>query len=196
MSRATIRWISGAVLRAVSNDEFSLREAVRVGPQALLGEVVRIAGDEIVVQVYEDTTGLKPGGEVIGSGLPLAIRLGPGLLGNIFDGLLRPLALTGSAFVAPGMRGGAPDMFMFTPRIERGSVLRPGAIIGDVQGGTRTQLLMAPPDVAGGHSARCRARAIHRRSHRRRGGQSLPHRGSCLPRVRDRDLCGPQSQRR
>ncbi len=92
MSRATIRWISGPVLRRVARGPFALREAVRVGPQALLGEVVRIDRDEIVVQVYEDTTGLRPGTEVDGTGLPLAIPLGPGLLGNIFDGLLRPLS--------------------------------------------------------------------------------------------------------
>ena len=93
-STAVITWISGPVLRARASGPFALREAVRVGPQALLGEVVRLAEDEIVVQVYEDTTGLRPGVEVVGVGAPLAIRLGPGLLGNIFDGLLRPLSNT------------------------------------------------------------------------------------------------------
>ena len=94
MSRATIRWISGPVLRAVVEGSFALREAVRVGPNALLGEVVRLDRNEIVVQVYEDTTGFRPGTEVVGTGQPLAIPLGPGLLGNIFDGLLRPLSGT------------------------------------------------------------------------------------------------------
>jgi len=108
MSRASIRSISGPVLRAAASGPFKLREAVEVGPQALLGDVVRLADDEIVVQVYEDTTGLRPGVDVVGHGLPLAIRLGPGLLGHIFDGLLRPLSATGSAFVRPGMRRGAP----------------------------------------------------------------------------------------
>src|SRR4249920_547786 len=87
MSLAIVRWIAGPVLHAVKQGPFSLREAVRVGPQALLGEVVRIHDDQIVVQVYEDTTGLRPGSEVHGDGQPLAIRLGPGLLGHIFDGL-------------------------------------------------------------------------------------------------------------
>ena len=105
MSRAILNWISGPVLHAKATGPFAMREAVRVGPQALLGEVVRLHDDEIVVQVYEDTTGLRPGSEVIGEGLPLAIRVGPGLLGNIFDGLLRPLSGTDSAYVAPGMRG-------------------------------------------------------------------------------------------
>ena len=104
MSRASIRWVAGPVVRAVAEGPFALREAVEVGPQALLGEVVRIDGDEIIVQVYEDTTGFRPGTEIVGHGLPLAIPLGPGLLGNIFDGLLRPLAGKDSSFVRPGMR--------------------------------------------------------------------------------------------
>ena len=78
MSRAVIRWISGPVLHARADGPFALREAVRVGPQALLGEVVRLDGDDIVVQVYEDTTGLRPGVEVTGDGQPLAIHLHPG----------------------------------------------------------------------------------------------------------------------
>ena len=68
------------------------------------GEVVRIEDASIVVQVYEDTTGLRPGIELRGDGQPLSIRLGPGLLGHIFDGLLRPLSGAGSNFVQPGMR--------------------------------------------------------------------------------------------
>ena len=150
MSRASIRWISGPVLRAVAEGPFALREAVRVGPRALLGEVVRLDGDEIVVQVYEDTTGMRPGVEVLGSGLPLAIPLGPGLLGHIFDGLLRPLSGTGSAFVQPGMRHAEAGSFAWVSRVKPGDVLPPGAILGDATGaGGRAQAVLAPPDVAG-----------------------------------------------
>ena len=154
MSRASIRWISGPVLRAVAEGPFALREAVQVGSRALLGEVVRLEGDEIVVQVYEDTTGLRPGIEVIGTGLPLAIPLGPGLLGNIFDGLLRPLSGTGGAFVQPGMRRAEAGGFAFVPRVKPGDVLAPGAIIGDATATSagrtgRAQAVLAPPDVAG-----------------------------------------------
>ncbi len=126
LSRATIRWISGPVLRALAEGSFALREAVHVGPQALLGEVVRIDHDEIVVQVYEDTTGLRPGVSVAGSGLPLAIPLGPGLLGNIFDGLLRPLSGTDSAFVQPGMRRAAAATFAFAARVRAGETIDAG----------------------------------------------------------------------
>jgi vacuolar-type H+-ATPase subunit B/Vma2 len=90
---ATIRWISGPVMRAtvLPDSAFRLREAIRVGPQKLLGEVIRVQQDEIVAQVYEDTTGLRPGVMIEGSGELLGIAVGPHLLGDIFDGLLRPL---------------------------------------------------------------------------------------------------------
>jgi V/A-type H+-transporting ATPase subunit A len=101
MSRATIQWISGPVLHAITEGPFAMREAVRVGPQALLGEVVRIDGDR----------------------LPLAIRVGPGLVGNIFDGLLRPLSGTGSDFVQPGMRHPPAGTFRFVPHAGRGDVV-------------------------------------------------------------------------
>lgn len=150
MSRAVVSWIAGPVLHAVKQGPFSLRESVRVGPQALLGEVVRINGDQIVVQVYEDTTGLRPGTEVQGDGQPLAIRLGPGLLGHIFDGLLRPLSGTGSAWVQPGMRSATSATWQFEPLIQVGALLTPGAVFGETRHGTaRAQACLAPPDISG-----------------------------------------------
>ncbi|MFO1398511.1 MAG: V-type ATP synthase subunit A [Burkholderiales bacterium] len=149
MARAHIRWISGPVLRARATGPFALREAVRIGPQALLGEVVRLAGDDVIVQVYEDTTGLRPGAEVVGDGTPLAIPLGPGLLGNIFDGLLRPLSNTGD-HVAPGMRRAAPGLFEFTPSLRAGDSVSGGAIVGDVVGTSgRAQRCLVPPTLPG-----------------------------------------------
>ena len=150
MSRALIRSISGPVLHATASGPFKLREAVQVGPQALLGEVVRLHDDEITVQVYEDTTGLRPGAAVVGEGLPLAIRLGPGLLGNIFDGLLRPLSGADSAFVAPGMRRAEAGKFAFAPCIAPGARLLPGTAYGEATGASgRAQRCLCPPDVAG-----------------------------------------------
>jgi V/A-type H+-transporting ATPase subunit A len=153
MSLAIVRWIAGPVVHALKQGPFSLRESVRVGPQALLGEVVRIHDDEIVVQVYEDTTGLRPGIEVHGDGQPLAIRLGPALLGRIFDGLLRPLSGTTSAFVQPGMRAAGATRRHFEPGVRAGERLAPGAVIGmaaDAAGAAgRAQRCLAPPDVGG-----------------------------------------------
>ncbi len=153
MSLAIVRWIAGPVVHALKQGPFSLRESVRVGPQALLGEVVRIHDDEIVVQVYEDTTGLRPGIEVHGDGQPLAIRLGPALLGRIFDGLLRPLSGATSAFVQPGMRAAGATRRHFEPGLRAGERLAPGAVIGmaaDAAGAAgRAQRCLAPPDVGG-----------------------------------------------
>jgi V/A-type H+-transporting ATPase subunit A len=131
-------WASGPVLRARSEGAFQMREAVYVGPRSLLGEVVALNGEEIVAQVYEDPTGLRPGEEVRGSGSPLGIRLGPGLLGNIFDGLLRPLS---------GSRAGRFD---FTPGVRKGDVLSGGAVFGQVRPAEgRAQDCLVPPNIAG-----------------------------------------------
>ena len=150
MSRAIVRWISGPVLHARAEAPFGLREAVRVGPQALLGEVVRLDGDTIVVQVYEDTTGLRPGVEVRGDGQPLSIHLGPGLLGHIFDGLLRPLSGLDTPHVAPGMRRAPPGEFHFDPLLAAGATLAGGQAYAQVRGESgRAQRCIAPPDADG-----------------------------------------------
>lgn len=156
MRRAVILSVSGPVLRARCEDAFAMGEALRVGPRGLLGEVVRLAGEVLVAQVYEDTTGLKPGDALEGSGAPLSIRLGPGLLGGVFDGLLRPLAglLAGaltdldSPFVTPGERRAAARRFGFEPLAAPGAVLAPGTVFGRVAGPGR-QLCLVPPDMGG-----------------------------------------------
>ena len=150
MSRATLRWISGPVLRATVEGPFTLREAVRVGPQRLLGEVVSLDRDEIVVQVYEDTTGLRPGSEIQGDGLPLSVPLGPGLLGNIFDGLLRPLSGQDTAFVRPGFKGAEAATLHFVPQLVPGTQVRGGEVLGEVR--TANGLLqrcLVPPETRG-----------------------------------------------
>ncbi|MBF0462370.1 MAG: V-type ATP synthase subunit A [Magnetococcales bacterium] len=133
MSEATLCWISGPVLRAISRDAFHIHEAVQVGAQGLLGEVVRLrtdesrGGQELTVQVFEDTTGLRPGDLLHGEGVALAVRLGPGLLGHIFDGLLRPLAGGEERnYLFPGQRTTANPLFFFQPLVEKGRLLRGG----------------------------------------------------------------------
>lgn len=150
MSTAHIRWISGPVLRASAQGPFRLREAVRVGDRGLLGEVIRMQGDEIVAQVYEDTTGLRPGVEITGTGALLGIRLGPALLGRIFDGLLRPLADASTHFVEPGVGADIAHEFEFTPRLEPGECARAGAVFGEaVSGSGARQVCLLPPDMGG-----------------------------------------------
>ena len=150
MSRATLRWISGPVLRATVDGPFTLREAVRVGPQRLLGEVVSLDRDEIVVQVYEDTTGLRPGSEIQGDGLPLSVPLGPGLLGNIFDGLLRPLSGQDTAFVRPGFKGMEAATLNFVPHLVPGRQIRGGEVLGEVRTANGLmQRCLVPPETRG-----------------------------------------------
>jgi V/A-type H+/Na+-transporting ATPase subunit A len=160
MSLATITWINGPVLRARPEGPFRLREAVTVGTERLLGEVIRIARDQIVVQVYEDTSGLRPGVVVTGSGRLLSVRLGPGILGNIFDGLLRPLSASEGVYVTPGMGDETPGSFTFRPRSTVGDHLAPGAVLGesgravvgdgDGRNGGLVQRCLVAPDLPGG----------------------------------------------
>ena len=140
MTEARIRSISGPVLHAASAEPFQVGEAVEVGRARLPGEVIRLDGDAFVAQVYEDTTGLKPGDPVYGTGAPLAVRLGPGLLGRIYDGLLRRLDAPADA---------ASPRFVFVPAVAVGDRLAPGAIVGEVEGSAQARLCMLPPDLGG-----------------------------------------------
>lgn len=138
IAQARITWISGPVLRAKAQGPFRLREAIRVGPAGLMGEVIRLNGDEIVAQVYEDTTGLKPGIEVVGTGRMLGIELSPDLLGGIYDGLLRPLTTT------------VRRTYLFAPTVTRGVQLDGGAVLGELQTTQgRPQRALLAPDVSG-----------------------------------------------
>ncbi|RMF81713.1 MAG: V-type ATP synthase subunit A [Nitrospirae bacterium] len=132
MSRARITAVAGPVVRLRPEGPFALGEAVRVGPAGLLGEVVRLGREEVVAQVYEETTGLAPGMAAEGSGAPLAARLTPALLGRTFDGLLRPLEAEGDPFVAPGGGPAAPVAVDFEPRLAPGDRLEAGHPIGRV----------------------------------------------------------------
>ena len=137
MGEARIRSIGGPVLHAAGADAFRVGEAVEVGDARLPGEVIRLDGDRFVAQVYDDTTGLKPGDVVRGTGLPLSVPLGPGLLGRIYDGLLRPLD------------GLAAPPCVFTPVLEAGAEVAGGAVLGEVDGGAPAHRVLLPPGLAG-----------------------------------------------
>ena len=148
MSEARIRSISGPVLHARTSDSFHVHEAIAAGPYELPGEVIQLATDEIVAQIYEDTTGLKPGDAVKGMSHALSVPLGPGLLGHIFDGLLRPLDGAAGAFVSPQMMHHATQRFGFLPAIKVGEHLQPGQRIGTITA-PRNEPLLAPPGTSG-----------------------------------------------
>ena len=102
--------IAGPVVVATGLDEARLYNLVRVGTRRLIGEVIRLEGEEAVIQVYEETSGLQVGSVVEDTGAPLQVELGPGLLGQVFDGIQRPLpplaVKNGEPFGEPFIRRG------------------------------------------------------------------------------------------
>jgi V/A-type H+-transporting ATPase subunit A len=150
MADAIVTWLSGPVLHASVQRPFKLYEAVLIGEDRLLAEVIRIDGEQIVLQVYEDTTGLQPGVEVTGSGAELSVRLGPRLLGHIYDGLLRPLHKQGD-FIKPGVRDWqSRRRYAFSPTVKPGDRLEGGAVIGTLRcQGACAQRCLLPPWLSG-----------------------------------------------
>ena len=97
--------INGPVVTVRESHSFSMMEMVYVGKERLVGEVIGITSELTTIQVYEETTGLRPGEPVTGTGSPLNVTLGPGILDNIFDGIERPLKAieqNSGAFIARG----------------------------------------------------------------------------------------------
>ncbi len=142
-----IQGISGPTV-VVDLTGLKLYERVYVGHSMLTGEVVRIEREHAVIQVYEDTRGLAVGEPVKGVGMPLTVRLGPGLLGGMFDGLQRPLERL-RADLGPFITGGkeiyALDYmrpWTFTPIIKKGDMTAFGTIIGSVEEGTFKHYIM------------------------------------------------------
>ncbi|MDR1669281.1 MAG: V-type ATP synthase subunit A [Oscillospiraceae bacterium] len=129
--------VNGPVVTARGASSLAMMESVRVGGDSLMGEVVSVRGEDTVIQVYEDTAGLRPGDPVLGTGGALSVELGPGLLHNIFDGVLRPLrALEGAsgAFMARGVNIGALDtekLWDVKVLLKEGDVVAPGTVYAE-----------------------------------------------------------------
>jgi len=148
--------IAGPVVEAEGMLGAKMYDVVRVGDEELLGEIIRIKGDKVTVQVYEDTTGLKPGDKIYSTGEPLSAELGPGLLGNIYDGVQRPLdkirALIGD-FVRRGVHEFALDRkkkWHFTPKVKVGDYVHEGDILGVVpETETVEHRILVPPNIQG-----------------------------------------------
>lgn len=86
-----ITWVNGPVVRARSSVDVGMHEVLQVGPEHLVGEVISLSGNTLTIQVYEETSGLKPGTSFYTTGAPLSLELGPGLMSGVFDGIQRPL---------------------------------------------------------------------------------------------------------
>ncbi|RQD82253.1 MAG: V-type ATP synthase subunit A [Methanocalculus sp. MSAO_Arc2] len=150
-----LKRIAGPVVTAVNLDAH-MYDVVKVGDEELMGEVIKIDGEMIIIQVYEDTSGIKPGEPVINTGLSLAVELGPGLLTSIYDGIQRPLEVLVEKmgnFIERGVSAPGLDRskkWEFTPVVKTGDQVRPGQIIGEVQETNKVHRVMIPPDSAGG----------------------------------------------
>ena len=86
-----VKRVNGPVLTAKGIGDAKMMELVHVSELRIVGEIVKLNGDEATIQVYEDATGIAPGDNIYGSGMSLSAELGPGLIGNIYDGIQRPL---------------------------------------------------------------------------------------------------------
>jgi len=148
--------ISGPLIVASGMRGSQINEVVRVGGQKLLGEIIALNRDKASVQVYEDTSGLRPGDVVEGSGASLEVELGPGMLKGVFDGIQRPLDVirekSGGAFIARGINIPALDRskkWDFRAIAKNGSKVRGGDVLGTVQEGSITHKIMVPHCASG-----------------------------------------------
>ena len=156
LNTATIYGINGPVIYLKGNTGFRMSEMVYVGKEKLVGEVIALTKDMTTVQVYEETSGLCPGEEVVASGSAVSVTLAPGILNNIFDGIERPLeeiAKSGGAFITRGVTVDSLDRekkWEAHITVKEGDFLRGGDIIAEVPE-TRAIVhkCMVPPEVEG-----------------------------------------------
>jgi V/A-type H+-transporting ATPase subunit A len=154
-SGGVLKRIAGPVVTAVNIDAH-MYDVVKVGHEELMGEVIKIQGNETIIQVYEDTSGIRPGEPVINTGLSLAVELGPGLLTSIYDGIQRPLSVLVSKmgdFIQRGVSAPGLDhekKWEFKALVKEGDTVLPGSIIGEVQETNIVHRILVPPNVAGG----------------------------------------------
>jgi V/A-type H+-transporting ATPase subunit A len=151
-----IALIAGPVVKASHMRGAKMYDVVRVGEEGLIGEIIELDGDIAIIQVYEDTTGVKPGERVLRTEMALSVELGPGIISAIYDGIQRPLTIineqTGD-FIARGVETAAIDhtkTWQFIPTIKIGDKVKGNDFIGKVQ---ETKIIehriMVPPELEG-----------------------------------------------
>ena len=148
--------INGPVIYLRGNLGFKMAEMVYVGTEHLVGEVIGLTKDKTTIQVYEETTGLKPGEEVIGTGACLSVTLGPGILSNIYDGIERPLKeiqKNSGAFIPRGSSASSLDtdkLWDVHVTVKIGDTVSGGTIIAEVPETTAiVHKSMIPPNISG-----------------------------------------------
>jgi V/A-type H+-transporting ATPase subunit A len=149
-----VKRVNGPVITIKGISDVMMMELVHVGEQRLVGEVVKLDGNEAIVQVYEEATGIAPMDNVYGTGMPLSVELGPGLIGTIYDGIQRPLErlrqLSGDS-IERGIESPPLDRsrtWEFVPVARTGDTVRPGQTIGFVQETERVEhRILLPPRI-------------------------------------------------
>src|SRR5579872_7117450 len=155
MSNGVVYRVTGPVVAAKGLEGAKMFDVVRVGDLGLVGEVIRLQGDTATLQIYEDTTGLRPGEKVVNTGQALSVELGPGLLTSIYDGIQRPLNVLrqqSGDFISRGLVIPALDekkLWEFVPSKKKGDKVVEGEIIGSVQTPLVSHKIMVPPGVSG-----------------------------------------------
>lgn len=156
MENNVIYGINGPVVTIKGSTDFEMMEMVYVGSENLVGEVIGITSNLTTIQVYEETTGLKPGDKITGTGAPMNVLLGPGIIDNIFDGIERPLKAIeeqAGAFINRGAQVNALDTekeWDVTITVKIGDFLNSGEIYGTLPETPVIQhRLMVPPNVSG-----------------------------------------------
>jgi len=148
--------IAGPVVRAIGLDRVRLYDVVQVGELGLIGEVIRLSGGVTTIQIYEDTSGIRIGEPIRSTGMPLVAHLGPGLLGQVYDGLQRPLEilaeLSGEYIRRGEYASPLPEQrrWQFTPYVSVGDVVGPGDVLGGVpESRTIEHRILVPPGQRG-----------------------------------------------
>jgi len=155
MLQGFISRISGPVVYAHEMRGSRLYDVVRVGHEQLNGEIIRLDADEAVIQVYEDTSGLQVGEEVVNTESPLSVELGPGIISSIYDGIQRPLPVLmekSGDFISRGITAPGLDRdrkWEFTPSVKQGDTVVAGDVVGTVHEYHIEHKIMVPPNVSG-----------------------------------------------
>ncbi len=151
-----IERVAGPVVVASNMLGSRMYELVKVGNSGLIGEIIRVEADTATIQVYEETTGIKPGEVVERTGNPLSVELGPGLVNQFFDGIQRPLPVLldkGGAFIRRGITAPALDRkkkWEFTPTVKKGDKVTGGDVLGEVPETVLVKhRILVPPDASG-----------------------------------------------
>ena len=148
--------VSGPLIVAEGMADVKMYDVVRVSKQRLIGEVIELRGDKASIQVYEETSMLGPGEEVVSTNAPLSVELGPGLIEGIYDGIQRPLAKLvekSGDRIGRGIEVSALDhkrKWEFTPSVKVGDTVLGGDILGAVQENSVVEhRIMVPPQYKG-----------------------------------------------